>query len=342
MGWGASAVTAPTWSDTRRARMLALAEAHDEWVAGRMADADGVFNPEGRIPGSDYNLHVADLELDDDGFHERALQAVSGGRVAAAVPPPDYVDTAVLVSEHEQAVADAAEEWPAQAETLVAEVVAGIAAALAAGMLLGLLALPPSIPGGLTAWLSGRMLRLASGAARAAAVEAAAAGMAAPDAGGLGEAVEARIGQAASAAVTALVAGYTAGAAREAARLAGPDTDPDMVAGQVRQHLVELGEPKPGGLVAGNLTQAMSAAQAEGRLAVFRRLPVDTKYRATEVNDRNRCPACAAVDGTVYNTLAEALADYPTTLRYMLCAGGGRCRGLIYPLPEAASDAPNS
>lgn len=56
----------------RRAMLKALAAAHDEFVARRLADSP--FAPEGRPATSDYNLHFVDLEADDDQFHEAARQ----------------------------------------------------------------------------------------------------------------------------------------------------------------------------------------------------------------------------------------------------------------------------
>jgi hypothetical protein len=60
------------WSDKRKARMAALADAHDEWVGEKLAAGKVPFKPQGRKPGSDYNQHNVDLEADDDAFHAKA------------------------------------------------------------------------------------------------------------------------------------------------------------------------------------------------------------------------------------------------------------------------------
>lgn len=59
-----------------RERLVALADAHDEWVDGKL-DTDVPFEPEGRKPGSDYNQHYIDLEADDDAFHKRARKILN-------------------------------------------------------------------------------------------------------------------------------------------------------------------------------------------------------------------------------------------------------------------------
>lgn len=50
---------------------------------------------------------------------------------------------------------------------------------------------------------------------------------------------------------------------------------------------------------------------------------------ASEVLDRSTCSACRAVDGRRYDTLAQAQADYGSGT-YRDCAGGSRCRGLVF------------
>jgi hypothetical protein len=64
-------------------QMAALAAWHDEWVARKLAEAP--FNPEGRPEGSDYNLHYVDLEADDEEFHVRVREILSGN--IDPVPP---------------------------------------------------------------------------------------------------------------------------------------------------------------------------------------------------------------------------------------------------------------
>ena len=193
---------------------------------------------------------------------------------------------------------------------------------------LGSLTVPTTVTASLVAVLRGRMLRLAERASRQAATEARPVAVSAA----LPDATVDRIGQLAQAAVDVIVSGYTSGAAREALRLSGPDVDTDTVAAAVEAHLTGLSEAKGSGWLHSNIAGAMTGAQSAGREAVLAQLPAGTSFRATEVNDANRCIPCRDVDGTVYDSLADALADYPTGIRYRACLGGGRCRGLIYPV----------
>lgn len=62
-------------SPLRRARLVALADFHDQWAAG--AEPRAVFRPEGRPGGSDYNQHFVDVDAasaDEDVFHAGARQ----------------------------------------------------------------------------------------------------------------------------------------------------------------------------------------------------------------------------------------------------------------------------
>lgn len=253
------------------------------------------------------------------------------GRVAAAAP--ETVNVEQYQADHEQATTEAANEWETAATALVAAVAAATAAEVAGGMLVGLgaLSVPASVTAPLVALLSGRMVTLAGRSAQAAAAEASPFGSVSAD---LPDDVRDRIGQVAQATVDMIVSGYATGAAREALLHAGTDLDVDAIRAAVEQHLTDLSRAKGSGLVYGNVAAAMTSAQAVGREAVFAQLPAGTKFAASEVADRNRCGPCGEVDGTVYESLADALADYPTGIRYKRCAGSLRCRGLIYPVPS--------
>jgi hypothetical protein len=77
----------------------------------------------------------------------------------------------------------------------------------------------------------------------------------------------------------------------------------------------------------------MSAAQNGARIATFLNGPSADLY-ASELNDRNTCSPCTAVDGTyIGNTTDENIADQVAALYpnggYADCAGGDRCRGTV-------------
>lgn len=72
--------------------------------------------------------------------------------------------------------------------------------------------------------------------------------------------------------------------------------------------------------------QAAGVAAGQGRQAGLETLPEPAEIYASELNDRNTCPACYGIDGTRYATIAESLVDYPSG-GYVNCDGGLRCRG---------------
>jgi hypothetical protein len=79
------------------------------------------------------------------------------------------------------------------------------------------------------------------------------------------------------------------------------------------------------------LGAALTAAQNAGRVAVLEAAPDSAGtavYVATEINDDNTCDACVDEDGTTFDTLDDAEADYPSG-GYINCAGGLRCRGTV-------------
>lgn len=249
----------------------------------------------------------------------------------AAAAAPETVDVEQIQADHQEATDDATGEWQAAATALITAVAAATAAELGAGMLVGLgsITIPASVTDALAEMLRGRMMRLAERSARLTTREVR------PFArvpAALLDATRDRIGQVARTTVDMIVSGYTTGAAREALRLTGQELDVDAVTEAVRVHLVDLSAAKESGWVHGNLASALTTAQAAGREAVLAQLPTGTQFRTTEVNDRGRCGPCGEVDGTVYNSLADALADYPAG-KYRGCLGRDRCRGLIYPVP---------
>lgn len=117
--------------------------------------------------------------------------------------------------------------------------------------------------------------------------------------------------------------GLATAAGREALRVWGPGASSREVADAVTQHLEGLSDAS----LRTELGGAVWRAEHAGRVAALRELPAATYY-AAESNDRNVCGPCDEVDGTAYDTLPAALADYPAG-GYRLCAGGVRCRGEI-------------
>jgi hypothetical protein len=110
---------------------------------------------------------------------------------------------------------------------------------------------------------------------------------------------------------------------------------PEAVAGEVDR---ALADDKPG--MRGSIGAAMTAAQNAGRLAVFTAAPQATVYAASELNDRNTCKPCRAIDGAEFATLAQAIEEYPV-MGYRDCAGtahGNACRGFLIALWQEVRD----
>jgi hypothetical protein len=95
------------------------------------------------------------------------------------------------------------------------------------------------------------------------------------------------------------------------------------VASQVGEYLSGLSDDYLKQQLSGATVQAMNT----GRKAVFAENPPKYLY-ASELLDENACEECVAVDGTEYDSLEEAEADYPTG-GFANCLGGPRCRGTL-------------
>lgn len=259
--------------------------------------------------------------------------AVFGGEdvgVAAAAPASDSpVDPQQLQDDYEQAVEDAKSDWEEAAGPLVAALAAAVAAEVAAGMLPGVAALsvPAAVMARLVAVVDSAMLAAAQRTARRLAGRLRGLGIEPTVSAEHRE----RIRRAAQAATDLIVSGYRSGAARAALNLAGPGAAPQAVESAVAAHLRDLSQPKGGGLVASNLGAALTSAQGEGMWAIYEQLPDDTRYRASEINDKGRCKPCAEIDDHEYDSIDDARTDYPT-MRYRSCLGGDRCRGFVFPI----------
>jgi hypothetical protein len=95
------------------------------------------------------------------------------------------------------------------------------------------------------------------------------------------------------------------------------------VASQVGEYLAGLSDDYLKQQLSGATVQAMNT----GRKAVFAENPPKYLY-ASELLDENACEECTAIDGTEYDSLEAAEADYPTG-GYAECLGGPRCRGTL-------------
>lgn len=114
-------------------------------------------------------------------------------------------------------------------------------------------------------------------------------------------------------------------AIRRALSLVGrPQLSPEQISASVNEHLAELSDAGPRESIGG----AITAAQNEGRRTVLAAAPEASRYVSSEILDRNVCGPCRQVDGTTFDTLAEATEQYPSG-GFRNCLGGIRCRGTI-------------
>jgi len=120
--------------------------------------------------------------------------------------------------------------------------------------------------------------------------------------------------------------GLKISAARTAARAAGVTADAPEVAHQVELALRSLSDASLRSALGGALTTAQNA----GRFATMAAGPEAAMY-ASEINDRNTCPPCNAVDGRwLGNTtdMGQVNSMYPSS-GYIDCEGGEKCRGTV-------------
>jgi hypothetical protein len=114
-----------------------------------------------------------------------------------------------------------------------------------------------------------------------------------------------------------------AAAADEAYRL------PGLARGQLQPTIMDgLRRLSPTPLLTTIARPAVQAADGIARTAAMSLLPVAKGYYASELLDKATCDPCSIIDGTQYDTLAQAKADYPNG-GYKDCLGGDRCRGTI-------------
>lgn len=110
----------------------------------------------------------------------------------------------------------------------------------------------------------------------------------------------------------------------KALALTSESSDPDEVADQVQEYVDGLAGQTP----AYELHGLAMKAQNTGRFLAYGEIAPDgTTYYASELLDSNTCAECAENDGHAYDSLEDAMAEYPTG--YALCEGGNLCRGTI-------------
>lgn len=122
-------------------------------------------------------------------------------------------------------------------------------------------------------------------------------------------------------------------AKRTASRMFGGGKTGTELATRVDKHLADLSTAYP----RENIGEAMTAAQNFGRLAVLR-VAEPANYFASEALDRNTCKPCKGIDGTEFTSLTSANEAYPGG-GYVLCQGGGRCRGTLISVWDQAATA---
>jgi hypothetical protein len=112
-------------------------------------------------------------------------------------------------------------------------------------------------------------------------------------------------------------------AAREATRVATPGRPGKDVAGLVTEHMKSLSDA----WLKDQLGGALTMAQNHGRLRVMDAGP-DAAISASEVLDAGTCAPCREIDGTTFESLADAAAAYGAG-GYINCLGRERCRGIV-------------
>jgi hypothetical protein len=301
----------------------------EEWVRReyRLPERDGMAQPGTPVSGVDLPAPPA-LQPAAGGTRPRprAKRRRTPNQPTLFNADDPEPDAAGIQQQWEQARTDLLAQWPDTAQPMVDEL-ADQAAAAAEEQDLGLLAelaVSAAVIAAIAVLLGDNGTDLARGAAADVVEEAAQQGVivTAPDMPG-----EDRVRQTADAVAAVIAGGYTTGAVRAALQIAG--ADPAAVRAAVTDHLTALGD-SVNGLVGDNIGGLLTAAQNAGRIAVLEQAPA-ARYRAVEVNDKNRCEACAGIDGTEFSSLAAAIAAYPAA-GFKDCAGMSRCRGFIFPL----------
>jgi HK97 family phage portal protein len=132
---------------------------------------------------------------------------------------------------------------------------------------------------------------------------------------------------------------YALTAGREAARVAGPDADADVVAEHMTGFLTELSAAPTDTALGSALTDAQNTA----RIQTLSGGPVGAIY-SSEQMDSNTCGPCEAIDGrflALTDDQAAVYALYPTG-GYIDCLGRQRCRGTVVGLWRSDTSKENA
>jgi hypothetical protein len=125
-----------------------------------------------------------------------------------------------------------------------------------------------------------------------------------------------------------------ADSAGTAARVAVPaDASPADIAEAAATQIANLTTALVDRAAAG----ASARAQLAGRVAVLDGAPIREIY-ASELLDANTCGPCSAVDGTQYESLEDAMSDYPTG-GFLGCEGQEACRGTLVAIFDTEQEA---
>lgn len=171
--------------------------------------------------------------------------------------------------------------------------------------------------------LDAHLLEAAKAGAQSAAAELAAQGGSAtiPDE----SALTAAVADQSNAVVTMAANGISLSAQRKAQSLVGGGRTPADIKTEVEGYLSGLKQ----NWTARELRGAVNFAQNVGRTLTFASADQSKiTYYASEILDVNTCDECTTVDGTEYQSLADATQDYSAG-GYVDCAGGPNCRGTL-------------
>jgi hypothetical protein len=154
----------------------------------------------------------------------------------------------------------------------------------------------------------------------------------APPVSRLQDSIEARAG-----AIDNILANGLSQAARtRAIRLSGGSLSPSDVAKEVRASLLAL----TGSEVQDRLSGAIQSAINSGRRETMRENDPKEIY-SSELLDEATCEACVQEDGTQFDSLDTAEADYASG-GYNDCFGGDRCRGTLVAVYATEADPSTS
>lgn len=250
-------------------------------------------------------------------------------RPRAAGDPPDLdpdqlPDVSRLQDDYDEILDALIDDWAGIEDDQKDELVEAILGIADHGSITDLASLTVSLDPAIAALLAA-MLAIADRAAEAAAEEAAEQGVVVEP-----QPVDEGRARDVATVVASLLAGrLSAGAAATAMRANGPGVTAREVADAVREHLDDLSKDGPRAQLGGALT----GSQNEARLETFRKAPEGALY-ANEVNDKNTCGPCKAINGKWLGNVSdldEVLKLYPGGAYggYVACEGRERCRGTV-------------